>query len=613
MPNRVLTPVTELDFDGIKQNLKNYLSTTTEFSDYDYEGAGINVLLDLLAYNTHYTAMYANMLAAESFIDSAVMRKSIVSLAKNLGYIPNSRNAATATVSLTFGVTAGVPTTVPTGTNFTATKDGIEYVFSTTEPYAIDKSSVPYKCEDIEIHQGKYRSISFVYDPDSNMTKFEIPFQSIDKDLIRVYVMKSLSDLASADFTWRENTDYLELDSTSKVYFINENYKGNYQVSFGDGILGAAPQKGNYIVVVFFETDGANGNGIGTTDTSSSSSFSFSGINGSVYGAIVTTVAPSAGGSERDTEEKIRYAAPKYYQSQDRMVTAYDFESIILREYPDAESVRVWGGDENDPPEYGKVFISILPKNASILSDAQKESLLKNVLNKKKIVTILPEILDPDYTYIHIDCFATYNSSLAFSSEASIRDSIKAAILSYSTNSLQRFGLSFRYSTLSKQIDLSSNSIVSNRINTRISKRLVPTYGFTNHSFDYGAAIYHPFDGNNSVFSTSVFKHRDRKNNIRDCFIEDDGYGKLVMYSMINSVKTVIISNIGKIDYLTGKVTLQGFAPTSTGNLPYITLMVVPDQRYDIVPKRNQILLVDMNSFDSLRTNLQDAALLNKG
>ena len=608
MPNRTLIPVTELDFDGIKQNLKNYLSTTQEFSDYDYEGAGINVLLDLLAYNTHYTAMYANMLAAESFIDSAVMRKSIVSLAKNLGYIPNSRNAAVATVSLSFGSTAGVPSSVPTGTNFTATKNGSEYVFTTTEPYQIDKSSVPYTCNNIDIHQGKYKSISFVYDPDSNMAKFEVPFPSIDKSLIRVYVMKSPSDLASADFTWKENTDYLELDSTSKVYFINENYRGNYQVSFGDGIIGATPEKGNYIVVVFFETNGTDGNGIGNRDTTTSS-FVFSGIGGNAYNSTVTTVTPSYGGAERDTEDKIRYTAPKYYQSQNRTVTAYDYESIILREYPDAESVRVWGGDENDPPEYGKVYISIIPKNSRVLSDAQKESLVKNILNKKKIVTVTAEILDVDYTYVLIECFATYNSLSAFTSEQSVRDAIRAAINTYSTFSLQTFNSPFRYSVLSRQIDLSSNSLISNRINTRLAKRIIPIYGTANYTLEYGAALSHPFDGNVSVISTSIFQHRDMDNVARDCFIEDNGRGRLVMYRMESGSKTVVYPNVGTIDYSNGKVNLTAFAPTGTGRLSYINFVAVPDQKFDIIPKRNQVVLVDMNSPDSTTINLQDAAV----
>lgn len=607
MANRVLTPVTELDFDGIKQNLKNYLSTSTDFTDFDYEGSGMNILLDLLAYNTHYTAMYANMLAAESFLDSAVLRKSIVSLAKNLGYIPNSRNAARATVNLTFGITSGVPTSVPAGTNFTATKNGIDYVFTTTESYTIDKTAQPYKVNNMEIYQGQYRSLSFVYDPDSNSTKFEIPFSNIDKELIRVYVMNSPSDLSNADFSWKENSDYLNLDSTTKVYFINENYKGNYEVSFGDGIFGQTPVKGNYIVVVFFETEGADGNNIGNSDTTTSS-FVFSGIGGSNYSSIVTTVSPSQGGAERDGNEKIRYTAPKYYQSQDRTVTISDYESIILKEYADANSVRVWGGEDNDPPEYGKVFVSILPKNSQILSDGQKKSLLQNVLNKKKIVTVNAEIVDPEYTYILINAFVTYTSAFALSSESSIRDAAKAAIYRYSDMSLQVFGSPFRYSVLSRQIDLSSNSIVSSRITTSLMKKIIPVTGKNNYILDFGTPLSHQADGVPSIVSSSLFYYRDSSNVQRLSYLEDNGYGKVHVYANIGTKKVLVKQNIGTIDYGSGKINLIGFSPTATTTDPFIKLIVVPDQKYDIVPQRNQILLIDSSISDSAIITTYDAS-----
>ena len=608
MPNRVLTPVTELDFDGIKQNLKDYLSTTTEFSDYDYEGAGINVLLDLLAYNTHYTAMYANMLAAESFMDSAVMRKSVVSLAKNLGFVPNSRNAATATVSLSFGTTSGVPTTVPSGTKFVASKEGVDYTFSTIESYPVNNTAIPYTSNNIIVHQGVYKSLSFIYDADSNATKFEIPFKNIDKDLIRIYVMASPSDFSNADFNWFENTDYLELTSTSKAYFITENFRGNYQVSFGDGILGATPEKGNYIVVIFFDTAGSDANGIGKTDTTISS-FAFNGIGGNDFDATVTTVLPSEGGAERDSIEKVRYAAPKYYQSQDRAVTISDYESIVLREYPAAESVRVWGGDEQDPPQYGKVFMSILPKNALLLSDSQKDSLIKNILNKKKIVTVNLEIIDPDYTYILVDCFTTYNSKQAFTSESALRDAIRSAIAGYSNSALQIFGSSFRYSILSRQIDLSGNSIVSNRISTRLLKKIIPQSQGANYTLDYGVQLFHPFDGNATVVSSSAFSYRDEDNVTRTCYLEDNGSGSIVLYTTISGTKTILNNRIGTIDYAAGTINLIGFAPTGTGTLTYIRVNVVPDQRYDIVPKRNQILVIDPNISDAVNIQFQDISV----
>ena len=608
MPNRVLTPVTELDFDGIKQNLKNYLSTTSEFKDFDYEGSGMNILLDVLAYNTHYTAIYANMIAAESFLDSAVLRKSLVSLAKNLGYIPNSINAATATITLELGSTLSSPNIIPTGTNFTATKDGVSYGFTTTKPYSVDKTSIPHKVENMEIRQGSYKSVSFVYDSNSNSTKFEIPSSNIDKDIIQIYVMKSPSDYSNADISWVENTDYLTITPTSKVFFINENYRGNYQISFGDGILGAVPEKGSYIVVMYFETQGLDGNNIGNTDINVSS-FSFDGILGNDYDSVVRTISASAGGAARDSEEKIRYTAPKYYQSQDRAVTAFDYESIILREYPAANSVRIWGGENNDPPEYGKVFISILPKNAAILSDAQKNSIIKNILDKKKIVTVNTELVDPEYTYIQLECFATYNSTNSSINEMGIKNAISLTIQRYSNDNLGMFGYPFRYSSLSRQIDLSGNSMLSNRLSLKLLKKILPVPAQGNYTLYFGAALQHPYDGTNSIVTTSEFPHRDSQNIQRTCFIEDDGYGVLAMYSMIGGEKVVINSKIGSIDYATGKVLLNAFNPTGTGTKPYIKFVVTPDQRFDIIPSRNQILVYDPSILDSLIITLQDYAV----
>lgn len=610
MPNRVLTPVTELDFDRIKENLKNYLSTTEEFSDYNFEGSGMSVLLDLLAYNTHYTAMYANMLAAESFLDSAVLRKSIVSLAKNLGYVPNSMSAASATVDVAMGTTSGVPSSIPAGSKFSASKDGINYPFTLVESFSIDKSSEPYNAKNVVIRQGQFKSVSFIYDPDSNSVKFEIPNRNIDKSLTKVYVMNSSVDMGSADISWKENSDYLELTPTTKVYFINENHKGNYQISFGDGILGAAPSKGNYIVVQYFETSGSEGNDIGRQDTVSSS-FVFSGIQGNDFDSTITTVSYSSGGSDRDNEEKIRYTATKYYQSQDRAVTTSDYESIILKEYSAADAVRIWGGEDNNPPEFGKIFISVLPKNSPILSDSQKRQLISDVLNKKKMLAVSVELVDPDYTYIMVDCFGTYDSNKSITNEMLVKNAIRSSILRYSGSFLETFGNVFRYSVLSRQIDLSSNTLLSNRISTRLMKKLIPLPGNGNYVLNFGVPLNHPFDGNMSVISTNTFSYRNSAGNIVSAYIEDDGYGVLSIYGSEAGKKTTIKENVGSVDYSTGKVSLVSFFPASTGSLPYIRIQAIPDQKFDIVPKRNQILLVDSSIPDSIIIQLQDAATRN--
>jgi hypothetical protein len=614
MPNRALTtPVTNLDFDSIKNNLKTYLSGTEEFSDFDYEGSGINVLLDLLAYNTHYMALYTNMLASESFIDSAVLRRSIVSLAKNLGYVPKSRVSSTAIVDVQFGTTAGVPSTVPQGTKFYATKDGTDFTFTTTEAFSIDKSSVPYTATDVEIRQGIYKSASFIYSTDSNSTKFEILSDKIDRSLTKIYVMASPSDLTNADISWKENSKFIDLTATSKVYFINENYRGNYEVSFGDGIFGAKPDEGSFITIVYFETDGLLGNDIGKRDTADLRSFEFGGIGGDDFNSVVTTTTPSYGGGDRDSSEKVRYTAPKFYQAQDRAVTVNDFESIILSEYSAADAVRVWGGEENDPPMHGKVFVSILPKNTALLSDKQKEAVKRDILDKKKIVSVTPELVDPDYTFINVNCRVTYDSGRAFVSEPDMRQMVSLAIRNYFNLYLGKFNGPFRYSSLSRLIDLSSNSVVSNRIDTTIYKKIIPTLSSAgNYTLDFGIPINHPYDGYDlSIVKTSVFKHKDIKGNIKNCFIEDNGRGRLTMYTYNGLKKVIVKDKLGTLDYATGKVSMSGFNPVGTGELAYIVFEVTPDQRFDIIPKRNQVLTLDPNAANPIRVNFIDTAVGN--
>jgi hypothetical protein len=600
MPNRALSPITDIDFEGIKTNLRNYLSGTLEFTDYDFEGSGMNILLDVLAYNTHYMAMYANMLAAESFIDSAVLRRSVVSLAKNLGYVPTSDTAARAVVNLSFSENVVGYNTIPVGTRFTSTKDGIQYSFVTLKSYDIDKTSTPHKCENVEIHQGTFDSVSVVYDPDSNSRKMELPFDNIDRSTIRLYVMRSPTDLSNADLSWKRDGDFVSLDPTSKVFFVNENYKGNTEISFGDGILGAEPEKGSYIVAVFMKTQGPQGNNI--------SEFLFGGLGGNQFGATVTTISPSTFGGVKDDTERIRYTAPRYYQSQDRAVTAMDYESIVLKEYNNALQVKVWGGEESDPPQYGKVFISVIPKNSQFIGELDKKTILNTILDQRKIVAVTAEVVDVDYTYILFDCSATYDSSRTLTTESGVRQSIELAASLYSAQNLYSFGGSFRYSTISRLIDLSNNAMVSNRITTRLAKRFIPTFGLSNYDLDFGAELQRSQGTCVSVISSSLFKHRNSQNVVVDCYLSDDGAGNIVLNSVKGSTVRVVNDRIGKIDYATGKMSLTGFAPTGTGTKPFIQINAVPDQTKDIVPKRNQVLFIDPSLDGGLIVRLTDSS-----
>ena len=355
------------------------------------------------------------------------------------------------------------------------------------------------------------------------------------------------------------------------------------------------------------------GNDIGKQETAETRSFEFGGIANDDFDSVVTTATPSYGGADRESSEKIRYTAPKFYQAQDRAVTAQDFEAIILSEYSAADSVRVWGGEQNDPPMPGKVFISILPKNTRLLSQPQKDSLKRDILDKKKIVSVIPEIVDPDYTFVNVKCHVTYDSNLAFATESEISRAISLTISNYFSAYLGKFNGSFRYSTLSRLVDISNTSVVSNRIDTTIYKKIVPTTSSTgNYILDFGTPLLHPYDGYDiSIVKTSLFKHKDIKGNIKDCFIEDNGSGRLSLYTMVGKQKVSVREKLGVIDYASGKISLSSFNPVGTGQQPYIIFEVTPDQRYDLIPKRNQILELDPDSGSSISIDFIDTAAGN--
>jgi hypothetical protein len=319
-------------------------------------------------------------------------------------------------------------------------------------------------------------------------------------------------------------------------------------------------------------------------------------------------VSYSLNGAERETDLSIKYTAPKYYQAQDRAVTLNDYESIVLREVESVSSVRVWGGEDNDPPTYGKVYLSIIPKSGFVFSDAQKRHVIDNILQKKNLVTVDVEIVDPDFTYIIVNASVVYDSRSSSQTEAAIKNLVRSSIANYSLVNLGSFNSNFRYSVLSRLIDLSSASVVSNRIDTKLAKRLVPLAGSNNYTLYYSTELNHPYDGYTSILSTSVFGHKDDGNVVRDCFLEDDGFGNISMFYLSDGAKVLVRANIGTIDYSAGKVELIGFAPTGTGTKTYIEVMVVPDQRNDIAGQRNQVLFIDPLTNGNINITMKDAA-----
>jgi len=382
--------VTELDFDTIKQNIISYLSQYPGFTDYNYEGSALSVLINALAYNTHYLAFYMNMLSSEAFLDSAVLRQSVVSHAKHLNYMPTSRKAATSIVNITVDPSPATPAfiTIPKGHQFTASSDSTDFIFSTKEALTITPVSGVYTATDVPIIQGEWYTYTSLVDNTIPKQRFIIPDANVDVSTITVKVQNSTTDLTQEVYSFV--SDFNLLTPTDKVYFLQESENERYEVYFGDNVIGQKPVDGNIVIVEYLVTDGEAGNYIGNGNTATTKFYSASPIQ-NYSSVVVTTLTPGFGGAEKEDIEHVRFAAPKNYQAQNRAVTINDYKTLLVRDYPNALSLSIWGGEDNEPPAYGKVFISIRPVQGYELTRTTKEYIKNTILKKYNVVSIVPE------------------------------------------------------------------------------------------------------------------------------------------------------------------------------------------------------------------------------
>jgi hypothetical protein len=466
--------VTELDFDTIKQNLKTYLQSQTEFTDYDFEGSGLSILLDILAYNTHYNAFYANMALNEMFIDSAVKKESVVSLSKLLNYTPRSIRSSSAKINLLVEGVSGAPSTllIDRFTAFTSTINGSSYTFYNLEPATIIPVGGEYSYDGLDVYEGTYISNKFTVGATPGPSeKFIIPNINVDTTTIRVTVQDVASGSTSTVYTQFDG-DITEITEESKVYYLEQNTNNQYQIYFGDGVLGYKLTTGNTVTIEYLVTVGTDAN----VSDKVSQSFSISGslTGGSYTGVTVTTQTKSTSGQEAETIDEIRFNAPKAASAQNRLVSKYDYESFLKRNYNYIDAVSIWGGEDNDPPQYGKVFISVLPKTAQYLTTTRKNTILTDI-KKKRVMAITPEFIDPDVFYM---CFTTavkYNPNTTNEGSADIETAVLAAVNSYFNTNLGSFGDDFSLSKLTAAIDDSKTSILGNTTEVTIEKRLTPT------------------------------------------------------------------------------------------------------------------------------------------
>lgn len=585
MANNKRIQTTELDFDGIKQSLKQYMQGQAEFTDYDFDGSGLSILLDVLAYNTHYNALYTNMAINEAFLDSASKRSSVVSRAKELGYIPRSARSATAYVDIIMtNDNINAPTTIEIGryTPFQTSVDGRNYTFYTTQSYTATRQDNEYIFTDVELKEGTQLTYRFVVEPGTY--SFTIPNPIVDTSTIRVLVQENAQTTAFEVFT--PNTSVLSADGNSKIYFVKELENQFYALEFGDGIVGRQLSAGNIITVEYIVCSEDLPNGART--------FQYNGTIPPNTNVGVATTTPAFGGAPAESIEAIKWNAPRAFAAQNRCVTLDDYRSVIYSLYPNAQSINVWGGESNIPPTYGDVFISVKPVDRDQLSDGEKQYITQEILDPRRIVTIHPKFVDPEYLRVELNTTVYYNPDLTNQNANDIAASARSAIIAYDRSNLSRFNGVLKYSALMRAIDQSNPAVVSNITTVKVRRDVTPVFNqLTDYTIDVGNPIYNSGLPEQSVLSSAI----NVLNTNRVAYIEDQpttgsDVGVLRLFYYMGSQKTYV-RDIGTVTYSTGVIRITGLVITGLSD-PTFTFTVKP-QSNDVVSLRNQIVSIDQS------------------
>jgi hypothetical protein len=585
--------ISELDFDGIKANLKTFLSQQDEFTDYNFEGSGMSVLLDTLAYNTHYLAYNANMLANEMYLDSADLRSSVVSLAKQVGYTPTSCTASTAVLNVLVNGATGSSLTMSRGTKFTTTVDSQSYSFVNNADVSITPTDGVFQFSNLTVYEGSYLNYKYTVNTSDIDQRFIVPNNTVDTTTLTVKVQESSSDSTTSTYTLA--TGITELDSTSKVYFLQEVENGRFEVYFGDGVLGKSVADGNIIILEYINCNRDAPNGATT--------FVLSGTIGGFPSATVTTASNASGGTGLESITSIKYNAPRDYTAQDRAVTAEDYKVLVKDLYANAQSVQVYGGEDAETPDYGKVYISIKAKSGSNLTVKTKESIITN-LKKYAIASVTPIIIDPETTYITLVVNFKYNSGITTKDVTTLQTNVLSKIAIYGADTLENFTGMFRYSKLIENINSADTSILSNITTVKMYKYFTPTLNSAlKYTLNFNNAFYNPHSEHNKsaggIISSTGFKIND-DDSASEHFLDDDGNGNLRVYYLSGTTRIYTDSTYGTVDYVTGEVILTSAHLTSISNVDgaastQVRVFTIPSSN-DIVPVRNQILSIDTSN-----------------
>ena len=580
------TDITELDFDAIKSNLKTFLSKQSEFTDYDFEGSGMAVLLDLLAYNTHYNAVYANMLANEMFLDSADLRNSVVSHAKHVGYTARSARAPYVELDITVNDATGGSLTMPKGTAFTTTIDGVSYNYVTNAAISITPTNGVFKFASTKVFEGTLVTNKYTVDSSNANQRFLIKNTGADTSTLKVTVQNSSTDSTTTAYTLTE--DITGVSGTSNVYYLEAVEDQQYQIRFGNGVLGKAVANGNIVTLEYVVTNGPDSNGA-STFTNASSIGGFTNIT-------VVPLSSSGGGSDLESVDSIKFNAPKRFSAQNRAVTTNDYKALVRSIYPNVQTIAAWGGEDNNPPTYGRVFITLKPTTGITLTDSVKKSIIES-LGTFNIGSVIPIIVDPITTFIKPEVFIKYNTQATAKADTDIEALVTTAITNFSTTNLEQFGGIFRYSQFTKVVDEADPSILSNITRIKMYQFVTPVLN-TNETYtiNFNNGIFHPHDGHNSVLESTGFTLNGQ--GTTEFFVEDDGSGNVRLVSFVGATKTINNAAQGTINYTTGEVKLNSLNIAGVSNInnavsTQIRIMTQPASN-DIVPVRQQLIELDV-------------------
>lgn len=568
--------VTELDFADIRENLKAFLKSQDEFKDYNFEGSGLSVILDVLAYNTHYNALLAHLTANEQFIDTAVKRSSVVSLAKALGYVPRSTKSAIANVNVVVTPT-GTPTTtleLPTTTLFTSSINGTTFNFSVKKSQTVSLSEGKYTFTNVELIEGAKLQQTYVVQSDSVSGPFIIPNQAVDLDTVTVTVRETSTSSKLTAFT--RVTSVLDAGADSNIFWIEEQASGNYAVIFGDNIIGKSLVVGNVVNISYIVSSGSLAN--------NAKRFTLSGTVGgsSLVSVSLVNAGGAFGGAERESIDSIRFHAPKFNATRNRAVTAQDYKSLIKSQFPQINSVAVWGGEDNDPPIYGKVFVSLEPLENQFITQDVKNYIANTIIKPRSVVSIQPEFVDPEYLYVTLGVTTQYDVTQTTSNSAQIATYVADTITKYFDTQLGRLDTVFYYSKLLREIDASTGSIIGSLVNISLQKRIAGVSSGSLQRLIFNSALI-PNSLRSSYFITEIAGTeyvaylRDIPSTNPPVAQGTGAFGTVGLFA--RETDLLLDPNYGTIDYETGKVLINNMIITGhIGTLGDVRVRATPQE-----------------------------------